>query len=318
MQKQYFILISLFLLSVALQAQQDEQYTQYMYHKMGFNPAYAGAVETPTFTVLAREQWLGLNGAPSTQLINFNMPLSSTGIGLGATISRHSIGLTERFTAEASYAYRFNLGVGGRLGIGISSSVRLLRMNFNEAQTIQDISVDNAVEGSLQSKYVPNFGAGIYFSNQTFYLGFSIPRLLENNIDFADDATIASREVRHFYLTGGVLINLSETVQLQPQALLKYLNGAPFDGEMNLNFIFNQRLTTGISYRIGGSRQSGLGESFAALLGIQVNDHLLFGLSYDATVSDLRAYNSGSLEGIVRYALGGRSAPGDVISPRFF
>ncbi len=300
-----------------LEAQQDEQYTQYMYHKLGFNPAYAGAVETPTFTLLAREQWLGLDGAPSSQLITFNMPLSSTGIGIGGMISRQAIGLTEKYTAEASYAYRFNLGVGGRLGIGLSSSVRLFRVNYNDAVTVEDIGTDGAIAGNVQSKYVPNFGAGIYFSNQTFYVGFSLPRLLENNIDFSDNATVISREVRHYYLMGGILFNVGEKMQLQPQALLKYVKGAPFDGEINVSAIFDETVTAGVSYRIGGSRVSGIGESASLLLGLQISDQLFFGLSYDVTMSDLRSYSGGSMEGVVRYGLGGRSE-GNVLSPRFF
>ncbi len=317
MQKFYISIIAL-LITGSLSAQQDEQFTQFMYHKIGFNPAYAGMQETPCFTALVRQQWIGLEGAPQSQLLSFNMPLSATGIGLGAYVSRHTIGATERYTAEASYAYRFNLGRGGRLGIGLSTSVRLLRTDFDQLESTEPREGDPSIPVGIQSKYVPNFGAGIYYSNQTFYFGVSVPRLLENNIDLADESTIISREVRHFYMMGGVLIDLGGKVQMQPQAILKYLVGAPFDGEANLNFIFNERVYAGVSYRIGGSRRSGIGESGSLLLGMQINDFLMFGLSYDATLSELRTYANGSVEGVLRYCLGGRSKGDEILSPRFF
>lgn len=318
MQLKIYIALILLGVSFGLQAQQDEQFTQFMYHKLGFNPAYAGMQESPTFTALYRQQWAGLEGAPTSQLITFNMPLTSTGIGLGGNISRFSIGATERFTADISYAYRFNLGVGGRLGIGLSSSIRLLRVNFDETVATQPKEEDQAIPGGLQSKYVPNFGAGIYYSNQKFYVGFSAPRLLTNNIDLSDESTIISREVPHYYLMGGVLIRLSEQLQIQPQMLLKYVEGAPFDGDVNLNLIFSETVYTGVSYRLGGSSQTGIGEAGSVLLGMQLSDKLLFGLAYDFTLSELRSYSSGTMEGILRYSMGGRSRGSEILSPRFF
>lgn len=316
--KQLFSIILCLGLSGSLWAQQDEQFTQFMYYKLGFNPAYAGAQETPCFTGLVRQQWIGIEGAPQSQLLTFNMPLSSTGIGLGANISRHTIGATERYSAEGSYAYRFNIGRGGRLGIGLSTSVRLLRVNFGETTATQPKEEDPSIPAGIQSKYLPNFGAGIYYSNQTFYFGVSAPRLLENNIDLADESAVLSREVRHFYMMGGVLIPLGEKVQMQPQVLLKYLRGAPFDADVNLNFIFNEKVYAGLSYRIGGSSVSGIGEAGSVLVGFQLNDYLLFGLAYDATLSELRSYSSGTMEGVLRYCIGGRSKGDEILSPRFF
>ena len=315
-----FIILSLLLFAALplLVAQQDEQFTQFMYHKLGFNPAYAGMQETPTFTALVRQQWLGLEGAPQSQLLTFNMPLTASGIGLGANVSRHSIGATERLTADISYCYRFNLGRGGRMGIGLSSSVRMLRINFDETESTQPRDGDPAIPAGMQSKMVPNFGAGIYYSNQTFYVGFSAPRLLTNNIDFAEEGTVISREVPHYYLMGGILVRLGEKVQTQPQAILKYVEGAPFDGDINLNFIFSETVYSGVSYRLGGSSSTGIGEAGSLLLGMQFSDRFMFGLSYDMTLSELRSYSSGSMEVVVRYGIGGRSRGDEILSPRFF
>lgn len=299
-------------------SQQDEQFTQFMYHKIGFNPAYAGAQETTCFTALARQQWMGIEGAPQSQLINFSTPLTSKGIGLGGIISRHSIGATSRLSAEASYAYRFNLGVGGRLGIGVSTSIRLLRTDFDKLESTQPREQDGAIPVGIQSKYVPNFGAGIYYSNQVFYVGFSTPRFLENNIDLADESAVISTEVRHFYLMAGVLANFGDKLQMQPQMLLKYVGGAPFEGDLNVNLIFDQRIYAGLSYRLGGSKVTGIGEAGSILFGIQFTETLLLGLSYDLTLSELRSYTSGTAEVMLRYCIGGQSRGTDILSPRFF
>jgi len=304
--------------SIGLSAQQDEQFTQFMYHKLGFNPAYAGMQESPFFTALVRQQWAGLEGAPQSQLLTFNTPLTSIGIGLGGHISRHAIGATERLTAEASYAYRFKLGRGGRLGLGLSSSVRYLKVNFDETEATQPINGDPAIPTGIQSKYVPNFGAGIYYSNQKFYVGFSAPRLLVNNIDLADDTGIISSEVPHYYLMAGILIQAGSKLQIQPQALLKYVKGAPFDGDINVNLIFSETIYAGLSYRIGGSNHLGFGESGAVLIGMQFNDNLMFGVAYDFTLSELKSYANGSMEGVLRYSIGGRSRGDEILSPRFF
>ena len=316
MRKLIILSLLLFAALPLLVAQQDEQFTQFMYHKLGFNPAYAGMQETPTFTALVRQQWLGLEGAPQSQLLTFNMPLTASGIGLGANVSRHSIGATERLTADISYCYRFNLGRGGRMGIGLSSSVRMLRINFDETESTQPRDGDPAA--GMQSKMVPNFGAGIYYSNQTFYVGFSAPRLLTNNIDFAEEGTVISREVPHYYLMGGILVRLGGKVQMQPQAILKYVEGAPFDADINLNFIFSETVYSGVSYRLGGSSSTGVGEAGSLLLGMQFSDRFMFGLSYDMTLSELRSYSSGSMEVVVRYGIGGRSRGDEILSPRFF
>lgn len=298
-------------------AQQEDQYTQFFYHKMGFNPGYAGSSDGTCISILARNQWLGFEGAPQTQLVTFNAPLFNKRVGIGASILRQKIGLTEKYTAETVYSYRVNLG-RGTLGIGVQGSVRLIRVKFSDANATQPIETDGSIPQDFQSKYVPNFGAGLYYTSSRFYLGISIPRLLKNNIDLADgDATI-SKEVNHFYVMGGLLISLSENMDLQPQVLLKYVSGAPFDADTNLNFIFRDTFTAGLSYRIGGSSRSGIGESLSLVLGAQVTESILLGISYDYTLSELRDYNSGSIEAMLRYCIGGKSEGEEYVSPRFF
>jgi type IX secretion system PorP/SprF family membrane protein len=305
-------------LAITLQAQQEEQYTQFMYYKLGYNPAFAGKDGSVSVSALARTQWIGFEGAPQTQLVTFNMPVLNGRVGVGGTIARQTIGVTNNYTADAAYAYHLRLG-NGTLGIGVQASIRLFRINFSETIGTQPIDTDPAVPRSDQSRYLPNFGAGLYYESKNAYVGFSIPRLLENNIDLASSGGVLSREERHIFLMGGVNFQLGEKVEMQPQILLKYVGGAPFDADANLNFVFFDKFTTGVSYRIGGSTRTNAGESAALLLGTRLTNELTLGLAYELTLSELRNYNSGTFEGVLRFLFGGRKdRPGDFEDPRFF
>ena len=294
--------------------QQEDQFTQFMYYRLGLNPAYAGSEGAADITALMRSQWIGLEGAPQTQLITFNVPVFSDKVGLGGSILRSSIGLTERYTVETDYSYRFRLG-NGVLGMGLKTSVRLIRMDFRKAEGTQPIDQDGAIPVGFQSKYVPNFGAGIYYKSQKVYLGVSVPRLLENNIDLSDSDLVISREIRHIYMMGGITFEVSEELSILSNVLLKYVRGAPFDGDVNVSALFANRFSVGVSYRLGGSQESGLGEAFSAVAGVNVSENIQLGLSYDFTISELRQYNSGTIEGMLRYSFGNLLEPKGIKVP---
>jgi len=240
--------------------QQEQQYTQFMYNKLGFNPGYAGSHDAPTLTGIFRTQWMGLEGAPQTQLVNFSMPMLNKRVGVGLGIVRHTIGISERFTVEGSYAYRVRLG-RGTLGIGVQASIRHLTQDYTDERIVatQDIGTDGSIPVGQQSKLLPNFGAGVYYNTNKFYFGISAPRFLNNNIDFSDATTIVDREVAHVYGMVGAIFKMSESIKLQPQILFKFAESSPFDADLNMTFLFKERYTAGVTYRVGGSSVSGAG-----------------------------------------------------------
>ena len=303
--------------ATALFGQQDPQFTQFMYNKLGYNPGYAGSGDGTTVTALIRRQWMGLEGAPGAQLISFNMPLQKDNIGVGGTIWRNTIGISQTVNFEGNYAYRAKVGEG-RLGLGVMGAVRHMSADFDMTDPVQDS--DGAIPAGMQSKYVPNFGFGAYYTTDKYFFGASIPRLLENNIDFADDETVLTREIRHFYFMGGGLFRLSETTQLQPQALFKYVSGAPFDADLNLNLILMNKYMVGVSYRTGGSSTTGIGESIDFLLAAHLNENLVVGFGYDVTMSEIRTYQNGTIEAMVRYNIKKENKNGEseYLNPRFF
>ena len=302
-----------------LHAQQQPHNTQFMNYKLGYNPGFAGSQESPCVTCIYRQQWVGLNGAPSMAIASFNMPLNNQRVGIGANLYRHTIGITTMYNMDMAYSYRVRLG-RGMLGLGVQGSLRSMEHDFQKTTATQPKEQDGSIPGGTRDKFLFNFGTGLYYNTDQFYIGLSAPRLLENNIDYADSDVIISREVQHIYMMGGLTLPLNENLALKPQALLKYASNAPLDFDANLSLLVQNRYMVGLTYRLGGDKVSGLGESLDLLLGFQLTDNLMFGVSYDYTLSAIKDYADGSLEATIRYCIGrtNESANKEYDNPRFF
>jgi len=267
---------------------------------------------------------LGVEGAPRSQVLNFETALPNNRIGLGLNLGRNTIGITNNYNVGFSYAYRFQMGKG-RLGLGLQGSIRSFNVNYGDERLVatEAISLDGSIPAGQQNKTNPNFGAGLYYKEDNFYIGFSVPRLLERNIDFSEDAAQISHSVRHFYLMGGYVFQVNDRIQIQPQVLFKYAENTPFDIDANVNFIFMRKYSFGATYRAGGSSVGFPAESVDILFNLQVSDQLLFGLAYDVTFSEIRNHTSGSIEAMLRYCFNkktekDKNSAGDYLNPRFF
>ena len=305
-------LLFFFLHCTGVRAQTDPQYTQFMLQPTAYNPAAAGATESGHVTVLARQQWLGFEGGPESQQALLSLPLNSAGTGLGLRLQQASIGLEQQYAVEGSFAYRFAIGRGTRMGLGISATARQYGVDFTRARPVQG-GVDQAIPGGNATKIVPNFGAGAYVDGPGFYVGIGVPRLLANNLDLGDEETVIGREARHFYFQAGTKFHPSDKVALEPQVLAKYVIGAPFDADFNLTAYLGDNLFLGANYRLGGN---GTGESASAQAGFFLGGHLMLALAYDLGLSELAFAHDGSVEAVVRYSFGRRARGGAVIDPR--
>lgn len=288
-----------------------------MYYKLGYNPAFAGSQDVPTLSAIFRQQWVGLEGAPSIQALTFNMPLANQRVGVGANLYRHTIGITSMINLDAAYAYRVRLG-NGMLGIGVQGSIRQLSQDFNQTVAVQSKDQDLEIPGNNESRVSFNFGTGLYYNSDQFYFGVSAPRLLANDLDFGENRAVVSREVQHFYLMTGYTIPMTEGLNLQPQVLLRYVDKAPVDADVNVNLLIQDMYIAGLTYRFGGDKAAGKGESIALLLAAQLGKSLMFGLSFDYTLSEVSNYTTGSIEASVHYRIGAGNSPNDFVNPRFF
>ncbi len=316
MKLRFLILISILLGAYNAKGQQDVLFTQFMYNKLGLNPAYAGNNDYASILGIVRNQWAGFEGAPQAQVLSFNS--GSIGkIGLGLNMSRHTIGVTEKLTAEGIYAYRFPFQ-GGNLSMGLSVSGRWYKSDFSKPglTIIDPFEEDPAIDKGIYKTQVFNVGFGVYYNLNRFYFGASVPRLFRADIDFKPGET-KSYEVRHVYVMGGGALDLNPKIVFMPQILIRWAENSPFDIDLNMGLLFNDRLYTAITARTGGTTKSWF-ESIDALVGFHINRNIFLAAAYDFTTSELRKYESGSLEVLLQYNFGNYQKPIDVINPRFF
>lgn len=302
-------------------AQQAGLHTQFMYNKIGVNPAVAGSTDAPCLTAIYRSQWLGLEGAPESQLLSFQTPVLNKRVGLGLNIERDVATIFERLTIEGTYAYRLRLGEG-MLSLGIRASLRSFSADFNDPrlQSTQLLSSDGGLPIGNNQRLLPNFGTGLFYSSKRFFAGVSIPRLVRNSIDFNDIRGVLTREVLHVYVMAGKSFKLNQYFELIPQFQVRLAEHAPVDVDMNVSLTFVESYTLGLSFRHSyhrGDLPSVKAESADILVAAYVNPYLLFGLSYDITLSELKEFGGGSIEGVVRYCFG-KDEGIDIINPRFF
>ncbi len=316
--KKVFIVAVFLQLCLGISAQQEAQYTQFMFNKLALNPAYAGSTEVACVSCLHRSQWVGLEGAPVSQLLNFQIPIFSDRVGLGASVSHDVIGPTNSWKLSTMYSYRLPVS-NGTLAIGLQGSLRNYQIKWSETSATH--SGDQLIPGAESTKVIPNFGAGLYYNTSKYYVGLSVPSLIRSDLNF-NDATYSNtdygREESHGYLMAGVLFDLSNSIKLKPAILMKYASNTPFDMDLNLSFIFFEKLWLGATYRLGGnSKESGgFGESLDFVLQYQLAKALKAGVAYDVTLSKLKDYNSGTFEVMLEYCINRNDQR--LTNPRFF
>lgn len=306
--KKLYLCLCFCALHYGVSAQQEQMYTQFMFNKLAYNPAYAGSFVSPTLTAVYRNQWLGLDGAPKAMALSYTQPLLNNRVGIGGNISRQSIGINSNLTFDLAYAYRVQLK-RGTVAIGLQASMRNIRQNWADSRLIAISPNDPGIPTDPKSKFVPNFGAGVYYNAYTerWYAGIALPRIVSNSIDFSEFGDVLSREVQHINAMGGIKLAATDELDVTPQVLLRYAFGAPFDAEMNVSALLQNRFYGGLTYRVGGDTNF-LGESLDAALGFQAIDKLFFCFSYDIGLTRLK--HNGSIEATLRWYF---NPPDDVV-----
>lgn len=300
----------------SLNAQQDNLYTQFMYNKIGLNPAYAGNDKALCVTGIVRDQWAGFEGSPKAQAFSVNFPGFSK-VGLGLNISRHTIGVSEKITIEGMYAYRFKVK-DGNLSMGMSFSGRSYKKDFSDPSIsiIRPFYEDNAIDNGLYKTSVFNLGFGVYYSSDRFYIGASVPRLMRADID-VKSGDKKSLEVRHLYLMSGGAMDIRRNIVMMPQILFRWAENSPYNMDLNLGFLFYDRFYSAATVRTGGFTDSWF-ESIDFILGLHITNNLFLATAYDVTLTPLRKYENGSLELLLQYCFGKDKKAIRVINPRFF
>lgn len=292
-------------------AQQDAQYTQYMYNTITINPAYAGSRGVLSIAALHRSQWVGLDGAPTTQTLNLHTPLSQK-VGLGFSIVNDEIGngTNQDTYFDASFSYTIPLSETDKLSFGLKAGGHLLNLDFNKLRNYNG----NQVIGSdgIDKRFSPNFGAGIYYHNEGFYAGLSVPNFLETEHfdESGESSSFLATERMNWYLIVGNVYELNPNLKFKPATLLKAVRGAPLQLDLSATFLMNDKFSLGAAYRWDAA--------LSAIFGFQVNEKIMLGLAYDKETTELGAtrFNDGSFEIFLRFELLTRFK--QIVAPRFF
>ncbi len=295
-------------LAQGLVAQQDAQYTQYMYNTVSVNPGYAGSRGNLSIAALHRSQWLGLEGAPKTQTLNVHSPIGYGGVGLGLSVVNDQIGPTSETYFDADFSYTLQLADERRLSFGLKGSVHLLDIRFSEL-TQDPNNPDGTLQQDIQNRLSPNIGAGVYYHTETFYAGLSVPRFLETT-HFEESSLSTAKEQMNFYFISGYVWDFHPLWKFKPTLLTKMTMGAPLQVDVSANFMYNEKFIMGAAYRWDAA--------VSAMVGFHISPAFLIGMSYDREVTQLGGaiFNDGSFEVILRYDF--IRMVGNIKSPRFF
>ena len=286
-------------------AQQDSQYTNYMYNTINVNPAYAGSRGVMSIFGMHRTQWVGLDGAPVTNVASINTPINNSKLGMGISFVNDRIGPSDENAISADISYTIQTSETYKLSFGVKGTANLLNVDYTKLK-IYDLT-DPQFQNNIDNKFSPNIGAGIYFHSDKLYAGLSVPNFLETE-HFDDNVAATAKERMHYYFIGGYVFDLSDNIKFKPAFLSKVVSGAPLQVDLTANFMFNEKFVLGAAYRWDAA--------VSGLVGFQVNQSWMIGYAYDAETTKLANYNSGSHEIFLRYEFKGKKEK--VVSPRFF
>ncbi len=293
MRSLIFILI-LSCISLVSSAQQDPMFTHYAFNTLAINPAYAGTRDALTITGLHRSQWVAFKGAPTTQTLTGHSPVFNENVGIGLSVLNDKIGPSNTTSFYLDFSYKIKINKKAKLSFGLKGGLNLKKTDLTSLNTYEQN--DPLFMEDIKSEFLPNFGFGMYYYTDKYYVGLSIPKLLENN--FTENSVSGSvdlaSEKKHYFLIGGAVFSLSESVTLKPTMFLKVTNGAPIEGDITANFIFYDRFWTGAMFRTG--------DAIGILAGLNITEQLAVGYSFDwSLVNSTGKYNAGSHEIMIRY-----------------
>jgi type IX secretion system PorP/SprF family membrane protein len=275
-------------------AQQLPLYSEYMFNILEINPAYAGFKNSIQFTSSFRKQFNGIQSSPQTAIASFDMPVGDTKLGVGLRIFDDRFSVVKTFGAQSAYSYHIETGENSQLYMGLQVGILSYKANLTDL-VVSDGGDPNFQDN--QTSFTANFGAGLFFSTDKFYVGLSAPNFIRTNLRQSNIAVTANevKQNLHFFVNSGYLIYLNDDFALKPSVLLRGVQGIPFQYDISGNVFFREFLAVGASYRSGSA--------IAGLLNFKVSPKFSVGYSYDYNTSRLHDFNKGTHEVLLRYQI---------------
>lgn len=325
--KKYLIVFLWLMPGLSTLAQQDPQFTMYMFNQQMINPAYVGARNALSVNGLYRNQWVSMPGAPETFTVGVHTPgdvnADFSRAAFGAVIFNDRISVFSQTGAYFQYAYRIPLDDQNRtiMSFGLQAGFVNFTANLSDLNPRDGFNSDLSINQDIRNAFLPQFGFGAYLMNSKYYAGFSVPHLIQNRYD--RDAIVTnnediSRQLRHYFLMGGYVFDLGTTLKVRPQVIGKYITnpgrntGSPLSMDYNVSLIIMDRFLVGTSLRTNIIENS---DAFSVILESQVTRNLRIGYAYDYTLSELNPYNDGTHEVMIGYDFS--EAMKAIATPRF-
>ncbi|MCG8410046.1 MAG: type IX secretion system membrane protein PorP/SprF [Bacteroidales bacterium] len=302
----YILLLYFSINSQYLEAQQEPQYTQYVFNTLSVNPAYAGTRDAMNALLLSRIQWVGIEGAPRSFDFTMHTPFNKYKMGLGASIVSDSYGPVDNYYINFNYAYRVNLNENLILSMGIRGGIYNYYVGLKSLNIEQ---IDPTFVNNVNKIIRPNAGLGFFLYAKDFYAGLSIPRLFETDLNNSSSSSDKSQQTRHYFLMGAYIWEINNDFKLKPSGLCKIVQGSPISLDITVQTLYKDRYWFGINYRIG--------DALGVLINVQINNQITIGYSYDFSISGLRTFNNGTHEILLSYDFN-RFMKKKMKSPRYF
>jgi type IX secretion system PorP/SprF family membrane protein len=263
----------------------------YMFDPLVLNPAFAGTQIQLSATMIYRNQWVNFEGAPETFTQTAHSGFRNSRVGVGYILTKDQIGIHDDIGFYGVYSYRLPVSRTGSLSFGLQGGFNNLKSNYNL------LTIKNQADGNLSgvnNAFIPNVGAGFYYKESNYYIGFSVPYIL-NNVVVGQDVISAGRvtQKRYYYVMAGLNYNLSKNVKLFPSTLIRVQDDAPVSFDLNTFVVFYDAVGLGLSYRHN--------DAIIPMFELQLNDNFHVGYAYDITTSALNQYSNGSHELMVNY-----------------
>ena len=275
--------------SYGVWAQQNAQYTQYIFNGLGINPAYAGSKGIVNANGIYRTQWVGLEGAPSTQTISVDGAVANQRVGLGLLLINDQIGAQGQKSVLTNAAFRVNISENARIALGIAAGVSNYYTDGTKLRPT-DQSFDPTIPTTNVSTLLPDTRAGLFFNTERLYIGLSASNLIGFKNKFI--ATPA----RHFYLTAGYILLLNDWLKLKPSFLIKEDFKSPMNMDLNAFLLVGDRVWLGGSYRTGtkffrnNNQDLDVANAWALSTEIYLTEKVKVGYAHDFTLTSLRNY----------------------------
>ena len=300
----YILYVAILTIAFTSTAQQDPQFTHYMYNTMVVNPGYTGSKGHLSMVGLHRSQWVGLEGAPRTQSLSIHSPVGKN-VGLGLSLVNDKLGPSTETFVDGNFSYTLKFDNNRRLSLGLKAGIR--NLNVDLSQGTADNGSDAVLEENINNRYLGTIGAGVYYHTDKWYIGLAVPNFLTTK-QYDNISESIAVERLHYFLIAGYVFDLNANLKFKPSTYVKAVAGAPLIFDLSGNFLINEKITAGLAYRWD--------DSISALIGFKISQRFDIGYAYDYTTTKLGNYNSGTHEIFLKWDF--ITLDKKLKSPRFF